>query len=86
MASLEELDFLIETAQLERALAEAKEAHEGDRDDPDKREAFVAAKDAVRAHRQYWRSIRELIQAADGTPAGVAAPATHGMGVTPEGV
>lgn len=88
MASTEELDFLIETAKLEHAMADAKAAFAevlpGDDGYDEAHQAYRAAKDAARAHRQFWREVRAFIAAPVPDGDAVAAPDTHGMGVTPQ--
>lgn len=53
----EELDFIIETANLKKAFLEAKQNMTTDYD------AYRTAKAAWSAHRTYWRQIREWFQA-----------------------
>lgn len=80
MASVDELDFLIETHRIEAELVAAKAARDAGEDGAEDR--VRAAKDAARAHRAFWRGIRAFIGAAPAPGDAVAAPDTHGMGIT----
>lgn len=88
MSTTEDLQFLHDTLTLELALKDAKEARDAAPDDEDAAAAVREAKDAVRAHRQFWRQIRDCaavgIIGAPEAPAGdaVASPDTHGMGAS----
>ncbi len=85
MASVDELDFLIETAKIEHELVDAKEAAliAGPLDE-DAQARARAAKDAARAHRRYWREIREVLGTAVNDGDAAATPDTHGMGIAPQ--
>lgn len=57
MSTQEELDFIIDTALLEKAFLDSKLNKENDY------QAYREAKAAWSAHRTYWRQIREWFQA-----------------------
>ena len=80
MAGQTELEMLVEAATLERASLDTKEAWCADPSD-DTRAAFVAAKNANRANKAFWRGIREAVGVGLTEGSAVAAPAMHGMGV-----
>lgn len=57
-----ELDLLIEHRELNRAFLDAKAAYQADPGNEAKRAAKLAAGEELRAHRAYWRNVRDYLK------------------------
>lgn len=79
---MDELDFLIEHREREKAFHEAKEKGQDKRGkpaSPKDAEAWRAEKERMREWRQHWREIREAFAPEPAEGDAVASPSTVGL-------